>query len=108
MPDSLRNKTIYALDMVGLIAGNTHIGMLEQKIDELLQFITETSKGEAILFIDEVHQLISKPSVSGVADLLKPALARGLSLIAATTHDEFQKYIMKDQCPRATFLACNY
>lgn len=75
--------------------------MLEQKIDELLK---STSNGQAILFIDEVHQLISKQSLAGVADLLKPAMARGLSLIGATTHDEFQKYIMKDSALERRFL----
>ena len=104
VPDSLRNKTIYTLDMVGLTAGNFHIGLLEKKIDEMLQFITEKSQGRAILFIDEVHQLISKPSIASVADLLKPSMARGLSLIAATTHDEFQKHIMKDSALERRFL----
>ena len=107
VPAALRNKTIYALDTVGLASGNSYMGMLEKKIDELLKFITETSNGQAILFIDEVHQLLNKQSLAGVADLLKPDMARGLSLIAATTHNEFQKHIMKDGALERRFLPVN-
>ena len=105
VPASMRDKTIYALDMGMLSAGSKYIGALEDAIvNDLLPFI-EAQDGNAILFIDEVHQLTSSRSAYGMADLLKPALARGdLHCIGATTQDEFQQHIMQDSALERRFL----
>ena len=105
VPAAMQGKTIYALDMGKLQASNMFHGALADLLDsELLPFI-EKSEGNAILFIDEVHQLISSRGLEGMADLLKPALARGdLHCIGATTQNEYQQYIMKDKALERRFL----
>ena len=105
VPEAMQGKTIYALDMGMLLAGNSLRGDLEAAItDELLPFLEE-NEGNAILFIDEVHQLISSVAAAGMANQLKPALARGdLHCIGATTHSEYQQYIMKDSALERRFL----
>jgi ATP-dependent Clp protease ATP-binding subunit ClpB len=99
VPDSLKGKEILALDMGSLIAGAKFRGEFEERLKSILQEI-ENSDGQIILFIDEVHTLIGAGAAEGAMDaanLLKPALARGLlHCIGATTLAEYQKYIEKD------------
>ncbi|MBY0515831.1 MAG: AAA family ATPase [Bacteriovoracaceae bacterium] len=99
VPDVLKGKTVYSLEMGSLMAGTKYRGDFEERIQNLLKFI-KSQNGEAVLFIDEIHQLIGAGRTDGAMDaanLLKPALARGeLHCIGATTGDEFQKYILKD------------
>ncbi len=99
VPDVLRGKTVYSLEMGSLMAGTKYRGDFEERVQNLLKFVKSKS-GEVVLFIDEIHQLIGAGRTDGAMDaanLLKPALARGeLHCIGATTQDEFQKYILKD------------
>lgn len=99
VPDVLQGKTVYSLDMGQLMAGTKYRGEFEEKLQALLKFIKGKS-GEAILFIDELHQLVGAGKTDGAMDaanLLKPALARGeLHCIGATTPEEYQKYILGD------------
>jgi ATP-dependent Clp protease ATP-binding subunit ClpB len=99
VPDVLKGKTVYSLEMGSLMAGTKYRGDFEERIQNLLKFI-KGQNGQAVLFIDEIHQLIGAGRTDGAMDaanLLKPALARGeLHCIGATTEDEFQKYILKD------------
>jgi ATP-dependent Clp protease ATP-binding subunit ClpB len=99
VPDVLKGKTVYSLDMGQLMAGTKYRGEFEEKIQHLLKFV-KAQAGEVILFIDEIHQLVGAGRTDGAMDaanLLKPALARGdLHCIGATTPEEFQKYILGD------------
>lgn len=99
VPDVLKGKTIYSLELGSLIAGTKYRGEFEKRIQELLKF-TESAAGNFIIFIDELHQIIGAGKTDGAMDaanLLKPALARGeLHCIGATTDDEFQKHILSD------------
>ncbi|MGE0173599.1 MAG: ATP-dependent Clp protease ATP-binding subunit [Oligoflexales bacterium] len=99
VPDVLRNKIVYSLEMGSLMAGTKYRGEFEERMQRLLKFIRH-SEGESILFIDEIHQLVGAGRTEGAMDaanLLKPALARGeLHCIGATTPEEFQKYILGD------------
>jgi ATP-dependent Clp protease ATP-binding subunit ClpB len=99
VPDVLKNKTVYSLDMGSLMAGTKYRGDFEERIQNLLKFVKSKS-GEVVLFIDELHQLVGAGKTDGAMDaanLLKPALARGdLHCIGATTFDEYQKYILND------------
>ncbi|MDZ4727755.1 MAG: AAA family ATPase [Leptospira sp.] len=99
VPDVLKGKTVYSLDMGQLMAGTKYRGDFEEKIQHLLRFV-KAQAGEVILFIDEIHQLVGAGRTEGAMDaanLLKPALARGdLHCIGATTPEEFQKYILGD------------
>lgn len=99
VPDVLKGKTVYSLELGSLIAGTKYRGEFEQRIQHLLKFAKEGA-GEYIIFVDEIHQIIGAGKTDGAMDaanLLKPALSRGeLHCIGATTEDEFQKYILKD------------
>ncbi|MFM7339385.1 MAG: AAA family ATPase, partial [Bacteroidota bacterium] len=99
VPDTLRSKTIVALDLGALVAGTSFRGQFEERLKAIVQQVTD-SDGEIILFIDELHTLIGAGATGGsmdAANILKPALARGdLRCIGATTLDEYQKYIEKD------------
>lgn len=99
IPDSLKNKSLMVLDMGTLVAGTKYRGEFEERLKSILKEI-ESSEGDVILFIDEVHTLIGAGATEGsmdAANLLKPALARGtLHCIGATTLNEYQKYIEKD------------
>ena len=99
VPESLRNKTLMALDMGALIAGAKYRGEFEERLKAVLGEITAAA-GEIILFIDEMHTLVGAGKTDGAMDaanLIKPALARGeLHCIGATTLDEYRKYVEKD------------
>lgn len=99
VPDSLKNKTLVALDMGSLIAGAKYRGEFEDRLKAVIKEI-ETSEGSIILFIDELHTIVGAGAQEGSTDagnLLKPSLARGrLQTIGATTLQEYRKYIEKD------------
>jgi ATP-dependent Clp protease ATP-binding subunit ClpB len=99
VPESLKNKRLYALDMGALVAGSKYRGEFEDRLKAVLKEI-EASQGRIILFIDELHTIVGAGAAEGAMDaanLLKPALARGeLRCIGATTLDEYRKRIEKD------------
>jgi ATP-dependent Clp protease ATP-binding subunit ClpB len=99
VPDILRGKTVYSLELGSLIAGTKYRGEFEERIQHLLKFAKEGA-GQYIIFVDEIHQIIGAGKTDGAMDaanLLKPALSRGeLHCIGATTEDEYQKHILKD------------
>ncbi|MEM7724569.1 MAG: AAA family ATPase, partial [Pseudomonadota bacterium] len=99
VPESLKNKTLMALDMGALIAGAKYRGEFEERLKAVLGEITAAA-GEIILFIDEMHMLVGAGKTDGAMDaanLIKPALARGeLHCVGATTLDEYRKYVEKD------------
>jgi ATP-dependent Clp protease ATP-binding subunit ClpB len=99
VPDLLKGKTVFTMELGSLIAGTKFRGEFEERIQHLLKFAKEGA-GQYIIFIDEIHQLVGAGKTDGAMDaanLLKPALARGeLHCIGATTDDEFQKYILND------------
>ncbi len=99
VPDNLKNKRIFALDMGALVAGAKYRGEFEERLKAVLEEVRK-SEGEIILFIDELHLIVGAGKTDGAMDagnMLKPMLARGeLHCIGATTLDEYRKYIEKD------------
>ncbi len=106
VPENLRSKQIYSLDMGALIAGAKYQGEFEERLKAVVQEVI-SSDGEILLFIDEIHTLVGAGKSSGAMDaanILKPALARGeLRTIGATTLDEFQKYFEQDKALERRF-----
>ena len=106
VPENLKGKQIYSLDMGALIAGAKYQGEFEERLKGVISEVTE-SQGEFILFIDEIHTLVGAGQTQGAMDaanILKPALARGeLRSIGATTLDEYQKYFEKDKALERRF-----
>ncbi len=106
VPENLRTKTIYSLDMGALIAGAKYKGEVEERLKSVVREINE-SDGEIILFIDEIHTLVGAGGGEGAMDaanILKPTLARGeLRAIGATTLAEYQKYFEKDKALERRF-----
>ena len=106
VPENLKNKLIYALDMGLLIAGAKYKGEFEERLKGVVKEVS-TSDGEIILFIDEIHTLVGAGGGEGAMDaanILKPALARGeLRAIGATTLNEYQKYFEKDKALERRF-----
>lgn len=98
VPETLKEKQLYSLDMGSLVAGSRYRGDFEDRIKKILKEIT--SRGDIIIFIDEIHTLVGAGAAEGsldAASLLKPMMARGeLQVIGATTLDEYRKYIEKD------------
>lgn len=105
VPEILKNKTIYSLDIGGLMAGTKYRGSMEEKLKNAIEVITSSSN--IIVFIDEIHTLAQVGSDKGEtnpADMLKPYLARGeMQTIGATTTDEYRKYIEKDKALERRF-----
>ncbi len=106
VPDNLKDKVIYSLDMGALIAGAKYKGEFEERLKAVIKEVT-TSEGDIVLFIDEIHTLVGAGASQGAMDaanILKPALARGeLRAIGATTLDEYQKYFEKDKALERRF-----
>lgn len=106
VPENLKTKQLYSLDMGALIAGAKYKGEFEERLKSVVNEVTQ-SNGEIILFIDEIHTLVSAGKSEGAMDaanILKPALARGdLRSIGATTLDEYQKYFEKDKALERRF-----
>ena len=106
VPENLKQKQVYSLDMGALIAGAKYQGEFEERLKAVINEITQ-AQGEIILFIDEIHTLVGAGKSSGAMDaanILKPALARGdLRSIGATTLDEYQKYFEKDKALERRF-----
>jgi len=99
VPEPLRDKKVFMLDLASVIAGTSHRGMFESRLKEIITEVIE-AKGQIILFLDELHTVVGAGSAEGsmdAANILKPALARGeLQMVGATTIDEYRKHIEKD------------
>lgn len=106
VPENLKEKTIFSLDMGALIAGAKYKGEFEERLKSVIKEVT-TAEGDIVLFIDEIHTLVGAGGGQGAMDaanILKPALARGeLRAIGATTLDEYQKYFEKDKALERRF-----
>ncbi|RLJ80380.1 ATP-dependent chaperone ClpB [Pedobacter alluvionis] len=106
VPENLKSKVVYSLDMGSLIAGAKYKGEFEERLKAVVKEVTQ-SDGEIVLFIDEIHTLVGAGGGEGAMDaanILKPALARGeLRAIGATTLDEYQKYLEKDKALERRF-----
>jgi len=106
VPQNLKTKTVYSLDMGALIAGAKYKGEFEERLKAVVKEVSQ-SDGDIILFIDEIHTLVGAGGGEGAMDaanILKPALARGeLRAIGATTLDEYQKYLEKDKALERRF-----
>lgn len=106
VPENLKTKTVYSLDMGALIAGAKYKGEFEERLKSVVKEVTQ-SDGELVLFIDEIHTLVGAGGGEGAMDaanILKPALARGeLRAIGATTLNEYQKYVEKDKALERRF-----
>jgi ATP-dependent Clp protease ATP-binding subunit ClpB len=106
VPDNLKDKIVYSLDMGALIAGAKYKGEFEERLKSVVKEVT-AAEGDIVLFIDEIHTLVGAGGGEGAMDaanILKPALARGdLRAIGATTLDEYQKYFEKDKALERRF-----
>lgn len=106
VPESLNNKTLYALDLAALVAGAKYRGEFEERLKKVLKAVSE-SAGQIIMFIDELHTVVGAGAAEGAMDagnILKPMLARGeLRCIGATTLNEYRKYIEKDSALERRF-----
>ena len=106
VPENLKNRLVFSLDMGALVAGAKYKGEFEERLKGVIKEVTE-SDGQIILFIDEIHTLVGAGAGDGAMDaanILKPALARGeLRAIGATTLDEYQKYFEKDKALERRF-----
>lgn len=106
VPDNLKDKIVYSLDMGALIAGAKYKGEFEERLKSVVKEVT-SAEGDIVLFIDEIHTLVGAGGGEGAMDaanILKPALARGeLRAIGATTLDEYQKYFEKDKALERRF-----
>ncbi len=106
VPENLKDKLVFSLDMGSLIAGAKYKGEFEERLKAVIKEVT-TSNGDIVLFIDEIHTLVGAGGGQGAMDaanILKPALARGeLRAIGATTLDEYQKYFEKDKALERRF-----
>ncbi len=105
VPDLLKGKQIYTLDLAALVAGSKYRGEFEERLKKVMKEISQ--RGDIILFIDELHNLVGAGAAEGAIDaasILKPALARGeLQTIGATTLDEYRKYLERDQALERRF-----
>src|SRR6187402_2016882 len=105
VPELLKNKQIYTLDLAALVAGSKYRGEFEERLKKVMKEITQ--RGDIILFIDELHNLVGAGAAEGAIDaasILKPALARGeLQTISATTLDEYRKYLERDSALERRF-----
>jgi ATP-dependent Clp protease ATP-binding subunit ClpC len=105
VPELLRNKQIYTLDLAALVAGSKYRGEFEERLKKVMKEITQ--RGDIILFIDELHNLVGAGAAEGAIDaasILKPALARGeIQTIGATTLDEYRKYLERDSALERRF-----
>lgn len=99
VPEPLRGKRVFMLDMASIVAGTSHRGMFEERLKDIIQEVINAS-GSIILFVDELHTVVGAGSAEGsmdAANILKPALARGdLQMVGATTIDDYRKYIERD------------
>lgn len=106
MPESLKNKILYALDLASLVAGAKYRGEFEERLKKVLKIVAD-SAGQIIMFIDELHTVVGAGASEGSMDagnILKPMLARGeLRCIGATTLNEYRKYIEKDSALERRF-----
>ncbi len=105
VPELLKDKQIYTLDLAALVAGSKYRGEFEERLKKVMKEITQ--RGDIILFIDEIHNLVGAGAAEGAIDaasILKPALARGeLQTIGATTLDEYRKYLERDSALERRF-----
>jgi ATP-dependent Clp protease ATP-binding subunit ClpC len=105
VPELLQNKQIYTLDLAALVAGSKYRGEFEERLKKVMKEITQ--RGDIVLFIDELHNLVGAGAAEGAIDaasILKPALARGeLQTIGATTLDEYRKYLERDSALERRF-----